>query len=75
MVVTWAHSVAVLNAAFCVVYSLLIFPENAEYIDEQHYTTNGNSPKGSGSYLGPNTHIQHTYSQHPRTCTQLSTYN
>ena len=30
-------------------------------------------PKGSGSYLRPKTHIQHTYPQHLSTSTQTST--
>ena len=31
------------------------------------------APKGSGSYLRPKTHIQHTYLQHLSTSTQTST--
>ena len=31
----------------------------------QHFTTNDNAPKGSGSYLEPKTHIQNPHSQHP----------
>ena len=38
----------------------------------QHCTTHGNSPKGSGSYLRPKTHIQHTHPQHLSTRTQTS---
>ena len=30
----------------------------------QQYTIHGNAPKGSGSYLRPKTHIQHTHPQH-----------
>ena len=40
----------------------------------QHCTTHGNAPKGSGPYLRPKTHIQHTHSQHLSTSTQ-SHYN
>ena len=36
-------------------------------------TTHGNAPKGSGSYLRPKTHIQHTHPQHLSTSTQTST--
>ena len=32
--------------------------------NKQHCTTHGNAPKGSGPYLRPKTHIQHTHSQH-----------
>ena len=39
----------------------------------QHCTTHGKSPKGSGSYLRPKTHIQHTHPQHLSTRTQTST--
>ena len=41
----------------------------------KHCTTHGNAPKGSGSYLRPKTHIQHTHSQHLSTRTQSSTNN
>ena len=34
-----------------------------------------NTPKGSGSYLRPTTHIQHTHSQHLNACTHTSTNN
>ena len=42
-------------------------------IQEQQSTTHGNAPKGSGSYLRPKTHIQHTHPQHLSTSTQTST--
>ena len=32
--------------------------------NKQQSTTHGNAPKGSGSYLRPKTHIQHTHPQH-----------
>ena len=35
----------------------------------QQCTTHGNAPKGSGSYLRPKTHIQHTHPQHLSTHT------
>ena len=40
--------------------------------NKQQSTTHGNSPKGSGSYLRPKTHIQHTHPQHLNTRTQTS---
>ena len=43
--------------------------------NKQQSTTHGNSPKGSGSYLRPKTHIQHSHSQHLSTSTQTSTYH
>ena len=39
----------------------------------QQSATNDNAPKGSGSYLRPKTHIQHTHPQHLSTRTQAST--
>ena len=36
-------------------------------------TIYGNTPNGSGSYLRPKTHIQHTQAQHLSTTTQTST--
>ena len=42
-------------------------------INKQQITTHGNAPTGSGSYLRPTTHIQHTHSQHLNTSTQTST--
>ena len=41
--------------------------------NKQQNTTHGNAPKGSGSYLRPKTHIQHTHPQHLSTSTQTST--
>ena len=41
--------------------------------NKQQSTTHGNAPKGSGSYLRPKTHIQHTHPQHLSTSTQPST--
>ena len=41
--------------------------------NKQQTTTHGNAPKGSGSYLRPKTHIQHTHPQHLSTSTQTST--
>ena len=41
--------------------------------NKQQSTTHGNAPKGSGSYLRPKTHIQHTHPQHLSTSTQTST--
>ena len=38
-------------------------------------TTQGNAPKGSGYYLRPKTHIQHTHSKHLSTRTHASTNN
>ena len=58
------HSV---HAIPCRIYELS-GPQNI-----QHCTTHGNSPKGSGSYLRPKTHIQHTHPQHLSTRTQTST--
>ena len=43
-------------------------PKNTEQC-----TTHGNAPKGSGSYLKPKTHIQHTHPQHLSTSTQSTT--
>ena len=40
--------------------------------NKQQSTTHGNAPKGSGSYLRPKTHIQHTHPQHLSTSTQTS---
>ena len=37
--------------------------------NKQQSTTHGNAPKGSGSYLRPKTHIQHTHPQHLSTST------
>ena len=55
----------------------LFTPDPAEYksnLDlKTHYTTHGNAPKGSGHYLRPNNHIQHTHPQHLSTSTQTST--
>ena len=39
--------------------------------NKQHYTTHGNAPKGSGSYLRTKTHIQQTHSQHLGTLTAI----
>ena len=41
--------------------------------NKQQSTTHGNAPKGSGSYLRPKTHIQHTHPQHLSTSTETST--
>ena len=41
--------------------------------NKQQSTIHGNAPKGSGSYLRPKTHIQHTHPQHLSTNTQTST--
>ena len=41
--------------------------------NKQQSTTHGNAPKGSGSYIRPKTHIQHTHPQHLSTSTQTST--
>ena len=41
--------------------------------NKQQSTTHGNASKGSGSYLRPKTHIQHTHPQHLSTSTQTST--
>ena len=41
--------------------------------NKQHCNTHRNAPKGYGSYLKPNTHIQHTHPQHISTRTQTST--
>ena len=55
----------------------LFTPDPAEYTsnldNKQQSTTHGNAPKGSGSYLRPKTHIQHTHPQHLSTSTQTST--
>ena len=40
--------------------------------NKQQSTTHGNAPKGSGSYLRPKTHIQHTHPQHLSKSTQFS---
>ena len=41
--------------------------------NKQQSTTHGNTPKSSGSYLRPKTHIQHTHPHHLSTSTQTST--
>ena len=41
--------------------------------NKQQSTTHGNATKGSGSYLRPKTHIQHTHPQH--LSTQTSTHH
>ena len=41
--------------------------------NRQQSTTHGNAPKGSGSYLRPKTHIQHTHPQYLSTSIQTST--
>ena len=41
--------------------------------NKQQSTTHGNAPKGSGSYLRPKTHIQHTHPKHLSTRTHTST--
>ena len=41
--------------------------------NKQQSTTHGNALKGSGSYLRPKTHIQHTHPHHLSTSTQTST--
>ena len=57
----------------------LFTPDPAEYTSNldltinKQSTTHGNAPKGSGSYLRPKTHIQHTHPQHLSTSTQNST--
>ena len=40
--------------------------------NKQQSTTHGNAPKGSGSYLRPKIHIQHTHPQQLSTSTQTS---
>ena len=49
-----------------------IYEQSGPY-NKQQSTTHGNAPKGSGSYLRPKTHIQHTHPQHLSTSTQTST--
>ena len=44
-------------------------------LKKQHCTTHGHAPKGSESYLRPETHIQYTHSQHLSTLAQASTNN
>ena len=57
----------------------LFTPDPAEYkrnMDlkkQKHCTAHGNETKGSGPYLRPKTHIQHTHSQHLSTSTQDTT--
>ena len=52
----------------------LFTPDPAEYTSNLDLTINNKElPKGSGSYLRPNTHIQHTHPQHLSTSTQTST--
>ena len=52
----------------------LFTTDSAEYTsNKQQCTTHGNAPKGSGSYLRPKTHMQHTHPQHLSTRTQTST--
>ena len=54
----------------------LFTPDPAEYTSNLDLTINNKaikSPKGSGSYLRPKTHIQHTHPQHLSTSTQTST--
>ena len=46
-----------------------IYEQSGPY-NKQQSTTHGNAPKGSGSYLRPKTHIQHTHPQHLSTSTQ-----
>ena len=40
--------------------------------NKQQSTTHDNVPKGSGSYIRPKTHMQHTHPQHISTSTQTS---
>ena len=58
----------------------LFTPDPTEYkcisgpkINNNALTTHGNAPKGSAPYLRPKLHIQHTYSQHLSTSTQVTT--
>ena len=57
----------------------LFTPDPAEYTSNLDLTINNKAlpmathTKGSGSYLRPKTHIQHTYPQHLSTSTQTST--
>ena len=56
----------------------LFTPDPAEYksnldLKMNHCTTHGKTPRGSGPYLRPKTHIQHTNSQHLSTSTQATT--
>ena len=48
-----------------------IYEQSGPY-NKQQSTTYGNAPKGSGSYIRPKTHIQHTHPQHLSTSTQTS---
>ena len=43
--------------------------------NNQHYTTHGNTPKGSGPYIRAKSHIQHTHSQHLSTSIQATTHD
>ena len=63
--VSVVHPVAILSAVFCVICSLLMFVSDAS---GDHMVT-----KGSGCYLRPKTHIQHTHPPHLSTSTQTST--
>ena len=57
----------------------LFTPDPTEYTSNLDLTIknkalpHGNTPKDSGSYLRPKTHIQHTHPQHLSTITQTST--
>ena len=56
----------------------LFTPDLPEYTSnlDLKYTTmhyHGNAPKGSGSYLRPKTHMQHTHPHHLSAHTQIST--
>ena len=53
-----------LNPAGKTTYTLFTPAEHKSNLDLKiNYTTHGKAPKGSGPYLIPKTHIQHTYPQ------------
>ena len=63
-----------LNPAGKTTYTLFTPAEHKSNLDLKiNYTTHGKAPKGSGPYLIPKTHIQHTYPQHLSTITQATT--
>ena len=57
----------------CTLFTPDLVEHTSNLDNKQQSTTYGNAPKGSGSYLRPKTHIQHTHPQHLSTSTQTST--
>ena len=71
---TISHLIQTKQLALCSLQTL----QNIRAIwtkNKQYCTTHGNAPNGSGPYLRPKTHIQHTHSQHLSTSTQATTHD